>query len=312
MSTAATGPGRAAAASSARPSRDRPKKEPWLPKTRLQRERFTWGLIFTSPALIGLVFLTGYPVITSLVNSFTSHALVGDLGGFVGLDNYRELLADGVPLNILVALVLALLLNMNVRGKSIYRTIFFIPSIVPIVAAATIWLYVLDPQFGILNSILGKLGIAGPGWLNDPSWSKPALLLFGAWGVGNLMIILLAGLQGVPVDLKEQAQLDGSGRFKIFRHVEIPFISPHLMFALITGLIGGFQYFTQAYVLTGGNGNPAGSTLVSGVYLYAEAFYNYRLGYASAIGWVLFAIIAVLTLVTFGLFGKKVYYGGKS
>ncbi|HEY9291761.1 MAG TPA: sugar ABC transporter permease [Microlunatus sp.] len=302
-------------------------KEPWIPRTAMQKHRFRWGLIFTTPAIIGLIFLTAYPVIASLINSFTSRPLVGNTGQFVGLDNYRELFADprwwqslgntiyltfiGVPLGIVVALVLAILLNMKVRGLTIYRTIFFIPSIVPIVAAATIWLFVLNPQFGILNNLLSAVGISGPGWLEDPNWSKPALLLFGIWGVGNLMIILLAGLQGVPTELQEQAQIDGANWWAQFRNVTVPFISPHLLFALITGLIAGFQYFTQAYVLTGGNGDPAGSTLVSGVYLYAQAFYNYRLGYASAIGWVLFIIIAIISLAAFRTAGRRVYYGGQ-
>jgi multiple sugar transport system permease protein len=171
---------------------------------------------------------------------------------------------------------------------------------------------VLNPQYGVLNDILGWFGIEGPGWLSDPAWSKPALILFGLWGVGNLMVILLAGLQGVPQDLLEQASLDGAGAWQRFRSVTIPFISPQLLFATITGLIGGFQYFTQAFVLTGGSGAPAGSTLVSGVYLYQSAFYNYKLGYASAIGWLLFVIIAIISIATYVVMGRRVYYGGSS
>ena len=298
----------------------------WVPRTRRQKHNLKWGLIFTSPAIIGLLVFTLAPVVTSLVNSLTSVSLIGGSTRFIGLDNYRQLVSDAswwlslsntailaiasVPLGLLVALGLALLLNMKVRGLSIYRVIFFLPSIVPIVAAAVVWSYVLNPQYGVLNNVLSVVGIQGPGWLSDPAWSKPALILFGLWGVGNLMIILLAGLQGVPSELEEQATIDGAGAWARFRNVTVPFISPHLLFGLVTGLIAGFQYFTPAFVLTGANGDPAGSTLVSGVYLYSKAFYNFELGYASAIGWVLFLIIAIVSVLTFRLVGRRVYYGG--
>ncbi|WP_198684105.1 carbohydrate ABC transporter permease [Brachybacterium sp. YJGR34] len=299
-----------------------------LPRTRRQRQMFWWGLFFTSPAIIGLVFFTGGPVIVSAVNSFTDANLLGGSRNWVGLENYSRLLQDdqwwlslfntffltviSVPLGIAVALGLALLLNWRVRGIGVYRVIFYLPSIVPIVASAVVWAYVLNPQYGVLNNVLGLVGIEGPGWLSDPAWSKPALILFGLWGMGNLMVILLAGLQGVPQDLLEQASLDGAGVWQRFRNVTVPFISPHLLFALITGLIAGFQYFTPAFVLTGGSGDPAGSTLVSGVYLYQSAFYNYELGYSSAIGWVLFVLIAIISIVAYRLVGRRVYYGGAS
>lgn len=299
----------------------------WIPRTRSQRHTFWWGLFFTSPALIGLVFFTGGPVIASAVTSFTNANLLGSgTRRWVGLENYATLLRDeqwwsslfntffltivSVPLGIAGALGLALLLNWRVRGIGFYRVIFYIPSIVPVVASAVVWAYVLNPQYGVLNNLLGVVGIEGPGWLSDPAWSKPALILFGLWGMGNLMVILLAGLQGVPQDLLEQASLDGAGALQRFRNVTVPFISPHLLFAVITGLIAGFQYFTPAFVLTGGNGDPAGSTLVSGVYLYQSAFFNYQLGYASAIGWVLFVIIALVSIVAYRLMGRRVYYGG--
>jgi multiple sugar transport system permease protein len=300
----------------------------WIPRTRREKSAFWWGLLFTSPAIIGLIAFTGGPIITSAVNSFTNANLLGGQRRWVGWDNYVTLMHDGqwwlslgntffitiisVPLGIAVALGLALLLNLKVRGLGIYRVIFFVPSIVPIVASAVIWAYVLNPQYGVINNVLGLVGIQGPGWLSDPTWSKPALILFGLWGAGNLMVILLAGLQGVPQDLLEQASLDGAGRWQQFRNVTLPFISPQLLFATITGLIAGFQYFTQAFVMTGGNGDPAGSTLVSGVYLYQSAFYNYQLGYSSAIGWVLFIIIAIVSIVAYRVIGRRVYYGGET
>ncbi|TCU48475.1 sugar ABC transporter permease [Curtobacterium sp. PhB146] len=300
----------------------------WIPRTRAQRQTFLWGLFFTAPAIIGLVAFTGGPIITSAVNSFTNANLLGGSRDWIGWDNYRTLFADGqwwlslgntlfitvisVPLGIAVALGLALLLNWRVRGLGFYRVVFFVPSIVPIVASAVIWAYVLNPQYGVINNVLGLFGIQGPGWLSDPDWSKPALILFGLWGVGNLVVILLAGLQGVPQDLLEQASLDGAGTWQQFRNVTLPFISPQLLFATITGLIAGFQYFTQAFVMTGGYGDPAGSTLVSGVYLYQSAFYHYQLGYSSAVGWVLFVIIAAVSILAYRIIGRRVYYGGEA
>lgn len=305
---------------------DRPRLTGWIPRTSEQKRNFGWGLFFTAPALIGLAVFTAWPVISSAVNSFTTASLLGGPRRFVGWENYTRLMSDdqwwlslgntvlltavSVPAGIAVALGLALLLNMKVRGLGIYRVIFFIPSIVPIVASAVVWAYVLNPQYGVINNVLSVFGITGPGWLSDPAWSKPALILFGLWGVGNLMIILLAGLQGVPQDLLEQASLDGAGAWQKFRNVTVPFISPQLLFATITGLIAGFQYFAQPFVLTGGSGEPAGSTLVSGVYLYQSAFYSFKLGYASAIGWVLFIVIAVVSVIAYRIMGRKVYYGG--
>jgi multiple sugar transport system permease protein len=291
------------------------------------RRDFYWGLVFTSPAIIGLLWFTAYPVIASLYYSFTTYTMVGHNTQWIGFTNYKDLMHDhtwwsslwntfyivilSVPIGIVVALALALLLNMQVRGQSIYRTIFFIPTIVPIVASAVVWSYVFDPQYGALNNILHAVGITGPGWLADPTWAKPALIIFSAWGVGNLMVIMLAGLQDVPRELHEAAEVDGASRLSRFRNVTLPFISPTLMFALVTGLIAGFQYFTQVFVLTSGAGTPAGSTLVAGLYLYQNAFQFFKVGYACAIAWVLFIIIAVVTAITFRLVGRRVYYGGE-
>jgi multiple sugar transport system permease protein len=291
------------------------------------RRDFFWGLVFTSPAIIGLLWFTAYPVIASLYYSFTTYTMVGHNTQWIGFTNYEDLMHDhtwwsslwntfyivilSVPIGIVVALGLAMLLNMQVRGQSIYRTIFFIPTIVPIVASAVVWSYVFDPQYGALNNILHAVGITGPGWLADPNWAKPALIIFSAWGVGNLMVIMLAGLQDVPRELHEAAEVDGASRFSRFRNVTLPFISPTLMFALVTGLIAGFQYFTQVFVLTSGAGTPAGSTLVAGLYLYQNAFQFFKVGYACAIAWVLFVIIAIVTVITFRLVGRRVYYGGE-
>jgi multiple sugar transport system permease protein len=289
------------------------------------RRNFLWGLFFTSPAIIGLLGFTAYPLLASLYYSFTSYSMFGPIR-WIGLTNFTDLFTDSnwwlslyntfyilifsVPLGILVALGLALLLNSKVRGITVYRTIFYLPSIVPIVASAVVWSYVLNPQYGVLNNILSTFGINGPGWLTSPDWSKPALILISVWGVGNLMIIMLAGLQDVPQDLYDASRVDGAGVWGRFWNVTIPFLSPHLLFALVTGLIAAFQYFAPAYVLTNGEGTPAGSTLISSLYLYQNAFRFFKVGYASAMAWVLFIIIVVCTVLVFRFVGRRIYYGG--
>ncbi len=292
----------------------------------LRRRNLRYGLLFTSPAIIGLLWFTGYPVIASLYYSFTAFTMV-QAPQWLGPVNYLDLLTDSVwweslgntlyiviwsvPLGIVVALILAMLLNLPVRGRSIYRTVFYLPTIVPAVASAVLWMHIFDPEYGLLNNALSTIGITGPGWLADPDWAKPALIVMSVWGVGNLTVILLAGLQDVPSTLHEQAATDGASWWARFRHITYPHLGPHLLFALVTGLIAGFQYFTPVFVMTGGTGDPAGSTLVSGLYLYQNAFQYFKVGYASAIAWVLFALVAVVTALTFRFVGRRVYYGGQ-
>lgn len=293
--------------------------------SRRTKSNIKWGLLFCSPAIAGLLIFTAYPVMRTVQASFTSASMLTP-GRFLGLENYANLFSDGmfwrslgntvyilvwsVPLGIVVAVGLALLLNLNVRGRSIYRVLFFIPSIVPLVATAVIWYYVFNPQYGILNSMLGSIGVTGPSWLNDPAWSKPALIIIAVWGVGNLMVIMLAGVQDVPVELYEQAKLDGAGVLSRFRHVTVPFMSPHLLFALVIGLIAGFQYFTEVFVITSGDGRPAGSTMVAGLYLYQNLFAFYKVGYASAFALLLFLLCAISAVIVFRTVGRRVYYGG--
>lgn len=304
---------------------DTKRDQPRRPMTRQAKSNLRWGLLFCSPAIVGLLVFTAYPVLRSFQQSFTSSTMITG-GRWLGLGNYRDLMQDdafwqalgntvyilirAVPIGILVALGLALLLNMNVKGRAVYRVIFFIPSIVPLVASAVIWSYVFNPQYGVLNSLLAKVGIAGPSWLADPEWAKPALIILSVWGVGGLMVILLAGVQDVPVQLYEQAKLDGAGVFSRFRNVTLPFMSPHLLFALVIGLIAGFQYFTEVFVLTDGAGGPAGSTMVAGLYLYQNAFAFFKIGYASALAWVLFILAALSAVIVFRTVGRRVYYGG--
>jgi multiple sugar transport system permease protein len=282
------------------------------------------GLLFTLPGIVGLVGFTIYPVLMSLYYSFCSYSVL-KAPKWTGLLNYQVLFQDtqlrvalwntlwfglmSIPLGILTAFLLANLLNQKVRGMPVFRTIFYLPSVVPAVAGAVLWIWVLNPQFGILNVGLMKLGISHPpGWLSDPAWSKPALAIMGMWGVGGWMVIFLAGLQDVPTELHEAAQLDGAGPFQAWRHVSLPFMSPHLFFASVMGLIGVSSYFAQPMVMTGGG--PADSTLFYAQYLFMNAFQYFKMGYACAMAWSLAIVLMVMTWLMFRYSSKHVYYGG--
>ncbi len=202
-----------------------------------------------------------------------------------------------VPLGIVFALALAMLLNRPIRGVNLFRTVFYIPSVISGVAASMLWAWVFNPEFGVLNGALRIVGIEGPKWLFDQQWVIPALVIMSLWSVGGSMIIYLAALQGVPTELYEAAQVDGAGPWRRFRHVTLPQISPVIFFTLITGLINSFQTFTQAYVMT--NGGPQNASLFFGLYLYNNAFRYLKMGYASALAWTLLLIILALTGVLF-------------
>jgi multiple sugar transport system permease protein len=285
------------------------------------REAITCYL-FLLPWAIGFILFVLGPILASLVLSVMRYDIVTP-PYFVGLSNFRELftidfrfgmsmgntayyVALYVPLHMIVALGLALLLNQKVRGMPVYRTLFYIPSIVPIVAGSILWVWILQPEWGMINSILAIFGIKGPLWLSSLTWSKPAMILMALWGSGAAMIICLAGLQGVPQHLYEAAEIDGADRWQRFTHITLPMLSPTLFFMLILGVIGSFQVFTTAYVMTGGG--PAESTLFYMLYLYRRAFVFLNMGYAAAMAWILFVIVLVLTIVQFRLANRWVYY----
>ncbi len=291
----------------------------------MNRRNILVGLAFISPCLVGFLGLTVYPVLASFYYSFCDY-MIFEKPEFIGLENYRELFSDplfwtalyntcyytafAVPGCVAFAFLLALILNLKVRGMAYYRTIFFLPSIVPVVASSVLWLWILNPQIGFLNRALSGLGIANPpGWLSDPAWSKPALILMSLWGVGGTVVIYLAALQDIPVQLYEAAQLDGANAWRRTWHITIPTMSPVLLFTFIMGLIGSFQYFTQAYVMT--SGGPSNSTRFYAFYLFDNAFQYFRMGYASAMAWILFLIILLATLAVFRLSGRFVHYGGR-
>ncbi|MFA6243735.1 MAG: sugar ABC transporter permease, partial [Candidatus Hydrogenedentales bacterium] len=244
---------------------------------------------------------------------------------WVGLGNYSRLMADdrfwvavkntlyftvtSVPARLALALFLAMLLSLKVRGQAVYRTVFFLPTIVPLVVSAVLWMWVFNAQSGLLNGALQQIGIDNPpGWLADRAWAKPALVLMSLWGIGGSMVIFLAGLADVPQSLYEVADLDGAGPLSKFRHVTLPMISPVILFNLVIGLINGFQYFTEVYVMTNGRGDPADSTLFYALYLYRTAFYYLQLGYASAMAWIMFVVILGATLAVLASSKRWVHY----
>lgn len=295
-------------------------------KSSFQRQNTRNGLLFTSPALIGLVLFTIYPVISLVYYSFCRYTALKP-PVWVGAANYHALMHDklffeslwntayysvfAVPLGIIVAFFLAVLLNAKVKGLAFFRTIFYLPSIVPVVASSVLWLWILNPDYGLINILLGKFGIVGPGWLADPNWSKPALILMSTWGVGGTTVIYLAGLQDVPQELYEAAEIDGAGGWHKTWHITIPFMSPYIFFTTVMGIIGSTQYFTQAWVMTGGTGGPANSTMFFAMYLFQNAFQMFKMGYACAMAWLLFIVILLATLLIFKSSAKHVYYGGK-
>ncbi len=300
-------------------------RTPWGRLSRSGRRNLRNGLLFTAPGIIGLLWFYAYPVLASLFYSFTSYDGLHTLS-WVGWRNYSDLARDGlfwqslfntayyvvlsVPLTILCAFGLALLLNRkDIWGLAFFRTIFFIPSIVPLISSTLLWLWLFNPQYGLINTVLGYVGINGPGWLNDPNWAKPALVIMGLWSVGGWMVIFLAGLQNVPVELHEAAELDGASPLGRLLHITVPFMSPYFFFSAISNLIFGFQYFLQAFVMT--QGGPAESTTFYSLYLYQNAFQYYRMGYASAMGWILFLLVAACTFVLFKSSARYVYYGGQ-
>jgi multiple sugar transport system permease protein len=293
---------------------------------RQDRRGLAVGLAFISPWILGFLLFQVYPFFASLYYSFTFYSVL-DTPKWIGLQNYQNLAEDprfrtalynstyfalfAVPLGAVIAILMAILLNSRVRGLSIFRTIFYLPSIAPVVATSIVWLWMFNPRNGVINYVLSLVGVRGPGWLGSPQWSKPALILMSLWGVGSAVLIYLAALQDVPRELIEAAQLDGANRRRQIWHITLPMISPVILFNLITGLIGAFQYFTEVHVMTGGSGSPADSTLMMSIYLWQTAFQFFKMGYAAAQAWVLFIIIIAFSAILFRLSGRLVHYGGR-
>lgn len=297
---------------------------PWLTP---RRREAIYGYLFALPFIIGFLALTVGPMIFSLYASFTKYNIVTP-PRWLGFDNYRTIFLEDdrfrislrntfyyvivkTPLVIFLSLALAMLLNMDIPFKRVFRTIFYLPTVLTGVAAVFLWVWVLNPE-GLLNRFLGLFGIPGPNWFYDPAWSKPGLIVMGLWYIGSPMLIFLAGLNSIPTQLYEAAEIDGAGTVRRFWNITIPMLSPTIFFLVVTNIIGAFQVFTSAYVVstTAGTaaGDPAQSLLFYEVYLYERAFRNLEMGYASALAWILFAIVMAITGLQLWLARKWVYY----
>ena len=302
-----------------------PKRGRW--SAAMQRESST-GLLFVSPFIVGFVLFSAIPMLASFVLSLTDFdPREPDEIRFIGLANYLRMLEDPailqslyvtvrfaalvVPLTLGVSLGVAMLVNSRLlAGRNVFRTLFYLPMQIPIVASTLVWMGVLHATTGWLNLSLGAVGIQGPSWLQDPTWVGPALALMGLWGIGNMMLIFLAGLQGVPSELYDAAKVDGAGPWASFRHVTLPQISPVIFYNLVISLIAAFQFFTQAFVVSNGRGDPNGATLFFNLQLYRQAFPFFNMGYASAMAWLLVVIVLGLTVLLFRTSGRWVFEGG--
>jgi multiple sugar transport system permease protein len=298
----------------------------------LARREALWAYAFITPWIIGFLIFTVGPMLASLFFSFTAYDIV-TAPKWIGITNYVNLFHDdlfwhslsvtfkyaafALPLGLIFSYLIAVLLNQKIRGINVWRTIYFLPSVIAGVAVALLWARIFDPKNGVLNPFLAEFGIKGPGWLSDPQWAVPALVIMSLWGVGGNIIIYLAGLQGVPTDLYDAAKVDGATAWQRFRHVTLPMTTPVIFYNLVLGLIGTFQYFTEVYVITsansagGGLGGPARATLFYNIYLYQNAFKYFHMGYASTMAWVLFIIVLGFTLLIFRSSDTWVYYEGQ-
>jgi len=294
-------------------------------KTNHREKNNLVGYLFISPWLIGFFVFTAWPFLQSIYLSFTRYNIVTP-PKWVGGANYTMLLtqdelfwksawvtlryaAISVPIAIVIGVVLALLLNANVKGIAAFRTIFFLPSIVPVVATSVLFIWLLNPSIGLINRMLAIIGVDGPAWLNTSPWAFYSLVMMSLWGVGGSMVIYLAGLKDIPTHLYEAATIDGASPVKKLRHVTLPMLTPVIFFNLVMGIIGAFQTFTQAFVMTP-NGGPQDSTYFYSLYLYNRAWKYLDMGYASAMAWMLFLVIVVLTALVFRTQRRWVHYGG--
>lgn len=293
-----------------------------ITKSEFRETLYMYG--FIAPWIIGFILFTGGPILVSGYYSFTRYDIANP-PVFIGLKNYIDLFQNdlfwkssgvtlyytlvGVPLGLFVSLIAALLLNVSIPGQRIFRTIIYMPSVVSGVSLSLLWLWLLNPDFGAINMLIYNIfNVQGPQWITDQHWVIPSLIMMSFWTLGNNVVIYLAGLKGVPANLYEAAQIDGASKLKQFWHITIPMVSPVTLFLLITGVIGSFQVFVQADVMTEGGPNYASYFYV--YYLYQQAFKSFNLGYASAMAWILFVVVGFLTWIMMKLSNKWVHYEG--
>ena len=297
-----------------------------LKRSGLETQQAHWGVIFALPAILGFLIFTLGPMLASLVLSFTDYKPISTEINFVGLQNYLTLFKGddfffykslrvtiyyvilSVPLAIVVSFLMAMVLNKNIVAKGFFRSVFYLPTMVPIVATAMIWTWLLDPDMGLLNETLRMVGLPTSKWIYAENTAVPSFAIINLWTSGGTMIIFLAGLQGVPRTLYEAIDVDGGNAWHKFLHITVPMMTPTIFYNTVMGFIGGFQIFTQTYIMT--QGGPNNATLFYCYYIYRTGFNNQYMGLASAIAWVLFVIILVITLLLFKSSNSWVYYAG--
>jgi multiple sugar transport system permease protein len=290
--------------------------------TLTQRRNIT-GYIFIAPFILGFIFWFLIPAIVAGYLTFQKWDLISP-PKYVGLDNIQHLFNDplliqslkatfvytflSVPLSLLLSFFLATLINREFRGIAIFRTIYYLPSIVPAIATALLWAWMFNTEFGLINVVVRALGGTKVAWLQSTTWAIPAFVILTLWSAGGAMIIFLAGLQGIPEIYYEAAEIDGAGRWAKLRNITLPLMSPIIFFNFVLGLINTFQIFTVAYLITGGTGGPENSTLFLVLYIYRTGFRSQNMGYAAALSWVLFIILLILSFIIFKYMGSRVYY----
>jgi multiple sugar transport system permease protein len=289
--------------------------------------RALWGYIFLSPWALGLIIFVLGPIVASAYFGFTEYDVLSP-PRWIGIQNYNKAFGSDelfwpslgrtfrysiivIPIGMIGSLILAMLLNQGVKGTNLFRTFFFLPSLTPAVALALLWKWLLHPTVGPVNTMLGWLGIEGPAWMASKQWAMPALILISLWGGigGGRMLIFLAGLQGVPQELYEAAEIDGAGTLHKFRHVTLPMISPTMFFNLILGVIGALQVFTLSYVAT--LGGPSYATWFFALHIYRQSFEYFRMGYGSALAWIFVIILLIFTMLQLDLSRRWVFYAGE-
>jgi len=293
----------------------------------IRRKEAFFGYLFISPWIIGFIIFTVGPMLASFYYSFTDYNLAS-APKWVGIDNYVHLLTKdplfwkslqvtlyyavlSLPLGLALSFIIAILLNQKIPFVNVWRTIYFLPSVISGVGVTLLWVRIFNPRVGILTPLLASVGIKAPNFLQDSNWIIPALVMMGLWGIGGGMIIYLAGLQGVPTDLYDSAKVDGANIFQRFRFVTLPMTTPVIFYNLVMDLISTFQYLTTVYVATGGTGGPNRASLFYNLYLYQNAFKFNEMGYAATMAWVLFVIVVSLTLLVFRSSTSWVYYEGQ-
>lgn len=284
------------------------------------------GWLFILPWAVGLAVFYIYPLLSSIFYSFTTFKGIMP-GGFTGLNNYSELIKDStfwisvrntffyaalsVPASLVFGVLMALLLNIKIRGQGVYRVIAFIPTLVPVVAVSIIWQWLLNSQFGLVNYLLFKVGLPGPPWFGSEVWAKPSIVMIAQWTIGTTVLTYLAGLQDIPAENYEAATIDGAGTFKKMMKITLPLLSPVIFFNVVMGIIGAMQQFTLPFVITGGQGTPANSMMFYAMLLYKNAFVYFKMGTANAMAWMMFIVVMGLTLFVYSTSRKWVHYMGE-